>query len=570
MLKKNDLIELEITAAGANGEGIGKIGGFPVFIKDSVPGDRCMIRITRVRRNLAYGHIDRILEPSVHRIRPECPVSARCGGCTLQAMDYASELDFKEKRVRDCLHRIGGIVEDVLDQASEPILGAEDPFRYRNKAQYPIGRDRNGEIVAGFYAERSHEIIPCGDCLIAPVEFPGILKAFTDYMKEAGLPPYDEASGSGLVRHLMLRKAFSSGEIMAVPVLTSEKIPHRKEMTEALMRAGVATAAANINPDTTNVILGKMNIVLFGTGFLEDRLCGLTFRLSPQSFYQVNPVQAERIYDIVLEYAGLKPEDEAWDICCGIGTISLCLAKHCRRVLGIEISEEAVRDARANAKRNGLSNTVFMAGAAEDLLPRLVAGDVSAEGFDRGLPSREDPAAGSLSQGRPSVIVLDPPRSGMEEDALNAVISIKPERVVYVSCDPATLARDLKLLLAAGYALRRYRPIDQFCRTSHVETICLLSKLSSAKHHIEINVDMDELDLTSAEAKATYEEIRNWVQEKYGLHVTNLNIAQVKQKHGIIERENYNKPKSPDSKQPGCPEEKVKAIEDAMRHFQMI
>ena len=453
-LEKNKVIELEIAAFGSNGEGIGKIDGFPVFVKDAAAGDLCEVRITRVRKNMAYGHLERLIRESEHRIQPACPVSVRCGGCSLQAVDYKTELDYKERRVRDCLQRIGGISGDVLDVAAEPIIGAESPFRYRNKSQYPIGRNRHGEITAGFYAERSHEIIPCGDCMISPPEFTEILKVFTGFMKAHGIEPYDEASGKGLVRHLMLRKAFSTGKIMAVPVLTSEKLPRKEDLIRVFADAGVSTTVANINPDVTNVILGEKNIVLSGTGYLEDKLCGLSFRISPHSFYQVNSAQAEKIYETVLDYAQLKKDDEALDVCCGIGTISLCMAGHCRMVHGVEVMEEAVEDARANAALNGIANVDFTAAAAEAFLPRL----------------------SDKNSVLPGLAVMDPPRSGMDKKAIDAVIRIAPERIIYVSCDPATLARDLKIFLTAGYSLRRYRPIDQFCRTSHVETVVLLTR----------------------------------------------------------------------------------------------
>ncbi len=454
-MKKNETAELTISTLASDGEGIGRIDGFPVFVKDSVPGDRCSVRITKVKKNMAYGKILQILTPSPHRVVPECPIAVRCGGCSLQSMDYEEELRFKEERVRECLRRIGGIPEEEILRAAEPILAAENPFRYRNKAQYPIGRDRNGEIRAGFYARGSHEIIPCTDCLLSPPEFADILKCFTDHMKKYGIDPYDEKTGKGIVRHLMLRKAFSTGQIMAVPVLTKASLKHSEELLSAWEELGVTTAVLNVNPEVTNVILGKQNITLFGKGYIEDELCSLTFRISPLSFYQVNPVQAAKVYETAFEYAALTGKEEVWDVCCGIGTISLLMARRAGKVHGIEIVPEAVRDAGINAEKNGIKNAVFTAAPAEKFLPEQI---------------REKDRPENL------VVILDPPRSGMEKEALLSVIEISPERIVYVSCDPATLARDLKLLCGAGYRLERFRPADQFSRTSHVETVCLLEK----------------------------------------------------------------------------------------------
>ena len=575
LFKKNDIIEAVIDGIGNDGEGIAHIDGFPFFIKDCAPGDRVSAKVMKVKKNMGYARLISVDEPSENRITPECPVAQSCGGCTLQHISYEAELKYKDEKVYNCLLRIGGIDREILDRAREPIVPSEKVFRYRNKAQYPIGRDKDGKAVAGFFSGRTHHIVPQEDCRLSPPEFSRIIRTVLDYIDEFHIPVYDETTGRGLIRHVLIRKGFNTGEIMCCLVSTSEELPHSDQITEKLMEIpGVKSVCLNINPQSTNVILGRRTVSLSGELFIEDILCGLRFRISPLSFYQINPVMAEKLYKKALEYAELSddgisngafeepPEEgnedaaessvtEIWDICCGIGTITLAAASASKNsfVHGVEIVPEAVRDAKSNAELNSIQNVDFTAAAAEEYLPEYY---------------RNNPGS------KADIIILDPPRKGLAPEVLNTVTALAPNRIVYVSCDPATLARDLKLLLSSGYRLERYRPFDQFARTGHVETVCLLSKLSSAKHHIEINVDMDELDLTSAEAKATYEEIRNWVQEEYGLHVTNLNIAQVKQKHGIIERENYNKPKSPDSKQLGCPEEKVKAIEDAMRHFQMI
>ncbi|MCR4589200.1 MAG: 23S rRNA (uracil(1939)-C(5))-methyltransferase RlmD [Lachnospiraceae bacterium] len=556
--KKNDEIKTVIDGLGNDGEGIAHIDGFPFFIKDTAPGDHVTAKVMKVKRNLGFAKLISIDEPSADRIEPVCPVATACGGCTLQHISYEAELKYKDEKVYNCLRRIGGIDPEILDGVRQPIVPSEKTSRYRNKAQYPVGVDAEGRAVAGFYSGRTHHIVPETDCKLSPPEFRVILRTVLDFIDEFAVPVYDEVTGKGLIRHVLIRKGFDTGEILTVIVSAGEKIPHSDILAERLAGIpGMKSVCLNINPEKTNVILGKKIIPLFGEAFIEDKLCGLKFRISPLSFYQVNHDVAEKLYQCAIEYAGIKDfgsdtrPAEIWDICCGIGTITLAAAVQSDNcfVHGVEIVPEAIRDAKMNAELNGITNADFTAAAAEDYLPRYF---------------REHPDAFA------DAVVLDPPRKGMAPEVLDILSKLKPERIVYVSCDPATLARDLKIFISSGYRLEHYRVFDQFSRTAHVETVCLLSKLHEAKHHVNVKVDMDELDLTSAEAKATYKEIEEWVQEHYGFHVTNLNIAQVKKKHGIIERENYNKPKSEDSRQPGCPEEKIKAIEDAMRHFQMI
>ncbi|MBQ9361352.1 MAG: 23S rRNA (uracil(1939)-C(5))-methyltransferase RlmD [Lachnospiraceae bacterium] len=547
---KNDILkELEIEALSSDGTGIAKIDGYPVFIKDALPGDTVTAKVMKAKKNMAFAKLLSVETPSPDRVTPKCSVTRPCGGCTLQELCYEKQLEYKDDKVYNALLRIGGIPAKLLDKAHEDPIGMEKPWRYRNKAQYPVGRDKDGKIAAGFYAGRTHHIVETEECYLNPPEFSAILRSFLRFCEDNTIEPYDEVSGEGLVRHLVIRKAFATGEIMVMPVVTrleglSNKL--REVLREALVGIpDLTTIVLNENPDNTNVILGRHIETIYGNGYIIDEMDGLKFNISPLSFYQVNPVQALKIYDKAIEYANLTGSEKVYDLCCGIGTLSLLAARSAGKVYGIEILPEAIEDAKKNAKLNDIKNVKFTATAAEEYLPRIK--DMKAD-----------------------VVILDPPRSGMERLALDAIAKASPARIVYVSCDPATQARDIKVFLASGYRLQRFTVIDQFCHTSHVETVCILSKLSSAKEHIEVTVDMDELDLTSAEAKATYNEIRDWVQEHYSMHVTNLNIAQVKQKHGIIERENYNKPKSPDSKQPQCPEEKIKAIEDAMRHFQMI
>ncbi len=580
MYKKNDVIQLEISTLGSEGEAIGKIDGFPFFVRGAVPGDVIEAGVTKVKKNMAFARLIRIITPSGDRVEPACPYFGKCGGCQLMNMSYAAQLGYKEEKVKNDLIRIGGIDKDIVEKASRLVLSAAETLHYRNKEQYPFGTDKEGNIICGFYAYHSHRIIDQTDCLLGNEENGLILTKIKEWMKECGLTSYDETSGRGYLRHVMIRKGNLTDEIMVCLVINARKFKGSEILVEKLKDIpGVTSISFSSNTEDTNVIMGDNSTLLWGQEriktFIESDNGNIEYALSPLSFYQVNPEQTRRLYSKTLEYADLKGNETVWDLYCGIGTISLFLAEKAKRVFGVEIVSQAIEDAKHNAELNGICNAEFICGAAEEVLPAYYKN----------------------TSEKPDVVVVDPPRKGCDKSCLDTIIKASPIRIVYVSCDPATLARDIKYLRENGYELQAYTPCDMFPNSYHVETIALLSKLSEAKHHIEVKVDMDELDLTSAEAKATYKEIQDWVQEKYGFHVTNLNIAQVKQKHGIIERENYNKAKSADSKQPGCPsespiseadlnatndmpptkgrgryicEEKVKAIEDAMRHFQMI
>ncbi len=553
---KNQILTVTIDDIGAGGEGIGKFEGYTLFIKDAVPGDVVEARLTKVKKNYAYARCEKIITPSKKRTAPFCTEYRRCGGCQIQALSYEEQLKFKENKVKNDLARIGGIPADVIEGVFEPIIAMDEPKRYRNKSQYPIGTDAEGNPVAGFYAGRTHSIIPCTDCGLAPEENSMILGIILDHMRQYKIPAYDESNGSGIIRHVMVRKGYRTGEIMVCLVIRhtqkrlsieEEFIPEQTELIKKLCTVqGMTSVCVSINNDNTNVIMGNEIHTLFGSDKINDILLGKKFEISPLSFYQINPVQVEKLYSTAIEYANLSGVEEVWDVCCGIGTISICMSDNAKLVHGLEIVPEAIEDAKKNAKLNGIKNADYICAAAEDYLPDH-KDDITAD-----------------------VIVLDPPRKGMDEAALCAIADVSPDRIVYVSCDSATLARDIKYLTGRGYEVKRIRCTDMFPQTVHVETVALLSKLSEARHFVNVKVEMDELDVTCAESKATYREIEEWVQEHYGLYVSNFNIAQVKQKYGIIERENYNKPKSPDSRQPGCPEEKIKAIEDAMRRFRMI
>ena len=543
-IKKNDCFTVSIEDMSEDGSGIGKLDGYIWFIKDAVKGDVVEAKAMKMKKSYGFARLMRVITPSPDRIEPACPVARQCGGCQLQAMSYESQLKFKENKVYNNLRRIGGFT----DIPFLPIMGMDEPWRYRNKAQFPFGRNKNGEIVTGFYAGRTHDIIPQEDCLLGVEENKKILESIKEYMIENHVAPYEEETHQGLIRHALIRKGFKTGELMVCVIINGKKLPHSEKLVEKLCRFdGMTSISYSINTDKTNVILGKELVNLYGPGYITDYIGDVKYRISPLSFYQVNPVQTEKLYGTALEYAGLTGGEVVWDLYCGIGTISLFLAQKAKKVYGVEIVPQAIDDARENAKLNGLDNVEFFVGKAEEVLP---------EQYEKNKVYAD-------------VIVVDPPRKGCDEQCLNTIVTMAPKRVVYVSCDSATLARDLKMLCEKGYEVEKVRCCDMFGWTTHVETVCLLSKLQS-KEHIEIEVKMDELDLTSAESKATYEEIKAYVLEHTGLKVSYLYIAQVKQKYGIIERENYNKPKSENAKQPQCPPEKEEAITEALKHFGMI
>lgn len=554
-LKKNQEITLKIDDLGNSGEGIGRLDGYALFVKDALPGETIRARIMKCNKKYGFARMMEVLECSDSgRVKPKCPVARQCGGCTLQHLSYEKQLAYKEKKVKDCLVRIGGLDAEKVEWL--PILGMETPWQYRNKAQFPVRmqKDDSGVLrpVAGFYAGRTHSIIPVTDCAIQHPCMKEILDTILSWMQEQHVPAYDEVSHRGLVRHIYIRRAYHTSQIMVCLVVNSRQISEnlKRTLIEKLTGIpGVTGILLNINTDQTNVILGKEMILLWGQEHIEDRIGEISYHISPQSFYQVNPVQTEKLYQTALEFAGLTGEETVWDLYCGIGTISLFLAKNAKKVYGVEIVPAAIQNARENARLNGIQNAEFFCGAAEEVVPRLA----------------EEVAALA------DVVVVDPPRKGCDGVLLDTIVKMAPARIVYVSCDPGTLARDVKLLGEKGYEVKKVRACDMFGQGGHVESIVLLSKLKSNKmKHINVELEMDELDLTAAESKAIYEEIKDYVLKQSGLKVSNLHIAQVKQKCGIIERANYNLPKSENSRQPKCPPEKEAAIREALEHFRMI
>ncbi len=472
--QKNQMLTVEIVDMTSEGEGIGKVDGFPFFVKDAIIGERAQIRVTRVKKNYAYGRLEKVLTPSPFRVEPKCAFHRQCGGCQIQAMSYERQLQFKESKIRNNLIRIGGFDPELIDQIMEPVVGMEEPFHYRNKAQYPIGEDKEGNPVAGFYAGRTHTIIANTECSLGVRENQRILEIILTYMRNNHVPAYQETTGKGLIRHVLIRKGFRSGELMVCIVINckgdpkKEYLPAQSELIEAL--AGVphmTSISLSFNPERTNVIMGKRSLTLWGRDTIEDTIQirnvekdfeasgeEISFDISPLSFFQVNPVQMEKLYSIALSYAGLTGKETVWDLYCGIGTISLFLAGKAGRVYGVEVVPQAVRDAERNCNKNGISNALFFEGKAEEVLP---------EKYDREGISAD-------------VMVVDPPRKGCDLPCLNTMLKMAPERIVYVSCDSATLARDLKILCEGGYELKRVRGADLFPMTVHVECVVLLQK----------------------------------------------------------------------------------------------
>ena len=571
--QKNQVIEVSIDDMGSEGEGIGKVDGYTLFVKDAVIGDRVEARILKPKKTYAYAKTERVITPSPYRVEPKCAYHRQCGGCQLQVLSYERQLAFKQDKIRNNLIRIGGFSPEFIEERMEPIVGMEKPYFYRNKAQYPVGTDRDGNIITGFYAGRTHSIIANTDCALGVTENREILERILSYMRDNHVRAYDENTGTGLVRHILIRKGFTSGEFMVCLVVnSSEKLPNENALCERLSTIrGMKSISVSVNKEKTNVIMGKEIRTIWGEDTISDTihvrdmrkvgypLTGreLSFHISPLSFYQVNPVQTEKLYSLALEYAGLTGKETVWDLYCGIGTISLFLAGNAKKVYGVEIIPQAINDARENAERNQITNAEFFVGKAEEVLPSFYE-NTTLNGSNKDML-------------HPDVIVVDPPRKGCDEACLATILKMQPERVVYVSCDSATLARDLKILCDGGYELKRVRGVDQFGQTVHVETVCLLSKLHEAKHHVNVTLDMDEMDLTSAESKATYEEIKAYVAEHNdGMKVSNLYIAQVKRKCGLELAESFNLPKSEDSRQPQCPKEKEDAIMEALKAFQMV
>ena len=563
-LRKGATLRVDVIDMNNLGAGIAKVDGAVVFVRGGVTGDVADVEIIKATSSYFVARIVRLVKASEHRIASECPVSNRCGGCVFRNITYDYETEIKRSIVEGAMRRAG------LDIGVLPVLTAGRDSRYRNKALYPIGRLRissnnkksqkdkhfrsDAYIPAiGFFADHSHELIPLPgecDCLLAPESFGEICEFTRLYITENRVPPYDETTGKGIARHLYLRSSETTGEVMVTLVLTCEAA-WITDFAERLMSEFpfVSGVFLNINPEKTNVVLGRDFRLIRGKGVLTDELRGRKFEYSPGSFWQVNRGAAELLLNRAAEMADIHEGDRVLDLFCGIGTVGMAVSPADAELFGIEIVESAVMNARRNAELNGFTRAAFACCDADD--PDAVRKAL-------------EPFRGSLD-----VVLTDPPRGGCDQSLIDIIAGLDAKRIVYISCNPNTLARDLVIFREKGLAAEWVQPVDLFQRTGHVETVCLLSKLN-AKQHIEINLDMDELDLTDAEKKATYQEIKDYVLEHSGLKVSSLYIAQVKQQCGIIERENYNKPKSEDAKQPQCPPDKEKAIKEALKHFGMI
>ena len=540
MLVKNQVYEAVITDYTTEGQGVAHIEGCAVFIPNAIAGERVQVRIEKAQKTWAAGKIVTLLEKSPHRVNRECPVAKLCGGCDFWHMDYAEETRLKAERVRTCLNRIGGENLEAV-----PILAAPTCYGYRNKAQYPVSA-KKGRAYAGFFRAGTHDVVEMDRCRILPEESDAIKDIVMGYVNQFHVSVYDETANKGLLRHIYVRRGAVSGEILVCLVVNGDKLPRTEVLIDRLKQVkGFTTLVLSVNERKGNAVLGDRFLTLYGPGYIEDTLCGLTFRLSPRSFYQVNHAQAQRLYALAISQAGITKSDTVLDLYCGVGTITLIMAKAAGKVIGVEVIPQAVEDARNNAARNGITNAEFLTGDAGEAALKLE---------EQGV--------------HPDVVVVDPPRKGLNADAIEAIARMAPRRLVYVSCDPATLARDVALLKQRGYGLANAQAADLFPRCAHVESVVTLSKLADT--HIDIEIDPLELEEVVDRVHPTYPEIKEYVLEHYGFKVSSLYIAQVKQKCGLDMRENYNHAKSGGRPQPQVSPKKEAAIRDAFQYYGLI
>ncbi len=542
MLTKNQIYTAAITDYTAEGQGVAKIEGCAVFVPNAIVGETCNIRIEKAAKTWAAGKIVEILEKSPHRVQRACPISAKCGGCDFHHMDYAEESRLKMDRVRTCLNRLAGECFEAIPMHPAPEISC-----YRNKAQYPVS-EKKGKAFAGFFQAGTHQVIENRRCLILPEEMDRVKELVIDHMNRFRIPAYDETAHTGLVRHVYVRRGNVSGQVLVCIVINGRSLPKAEVLTEVLKSIpGFTTLVLSVNTKKGNAVLGEEFLPLYGPGYIEDTLCGLRFRLSPRSFYQVNHAQAEALYAAAIEAAGITKEDTVLDLYCGVGTITLAMSRAAGKVIGVEVIPQAVEDAKDNAKRNGIDNAEFFCADAGEAALELERQGVKAD-----------------------VVVVDPPRKGLNADAIEAIARFAPRALVYVSCDPATMARDVRLLKEKGFKLQSAQAFDLFPRCAHVETVVLLSKGEIDSKKIRVEFSMEGMDMYGFQKDATYGQIKERVLEQTGLKVSSLYITQVKQKHGIIERENYNKPKSDNARQSQFPPEKEAAITEALKYLGMI
>ena len=554
-LHRGDPLQVSIETATIDGSGVARVDGQVVFVPGALPGERCSVRIAHVGRSAVFAQLLSVLTPSVHRVEPDCPYFPRCGGCALRHMDYEQELALKQTHVQSCLTRIGGQTISAL-----PITGAAQTDDYRNKVQFPV-QEQDGRPVAGFFSGKTHRVIPVRHCRIQPDCADAIRGAVLAWMEQYHIRAYDEQTHTGYIRHIYIRFGAESGQILVCIVANCAQLPKKKQLVAALLAAepGITTIVFSPNTKKGNTVLGTEFHPLYGDGTITDTLCGLQFRLSAPAFYQVNHAQAERLYEKAVQLAGLTGNETVLDLYCGTGTITLCLARHAKKAIGVEIVPQAIEDAKFNAAQNGMENAEFFC---------MDAGQAAKMLADR--------------RTRPNVIVVDPPRKGVSADVIEAIGTMAPQRVVYVSCDPATLARDLKLLTAAGYTLQTAEAFDLFPRCAHVETVVLLSH-KKPDGHINVKVKFGEgegkvpLDNIAKRAESykpkervTYKMIKEYIEAKYGFKVHTAYIAEVKRDLGLPM---YDAPNAVEElKQPRKhpTAEKVEAIKDALKHFEVI
>lgn len=543
MLNKNDIVEVEIVDLTHEGAGVAKVNGFVFFVDNALPGEVIKMRVLKLKKNIGFGKVEEHVTLSPNRNQDIDATYLRSGIADFGHMTYEEQLKFKRKQVVDNLYKTAGISDVEVAET----LGMETPYAYRNKAQVPVRRVK-GQLETGFYRKNSHDLIPIEDFLIQDKEIDKLIVFVRDLLRRYDLKPYDEKEQTGLIRHLVVRRGHYSGQMMLVFVTTRPKIFRIDQVIAKITEAfpSVVSIIQNINDKNTNAIFGKEFRTLYGQDTITDSMLGNDYEISAQSFYQVNTEMAEKLYQTAIDFSDLNSDSIVIDAYSGIGTIGLSFAKQVKEVYGVEVIETAVEDAKKNAERNGITNAHYVADSAENAMAKW-----SKDGI------------------KPDVIIVDPPRKGLTESFIKASVAMQPEKITYVSCNPATMARDIKLYQELGYELKKVQPVDLFPQTHHVETVALLSKLYVDKH-IDVEIELDELDLTSAESKATYAQIKEYVWNKFELKVPTLYIAQIKRKCGIELREHYSKSKKEKQIIPQCTPEKEEAIMDALRHFKMI
>lgn len=543
MLKKNDIVEVEIVDLTHEGAGVAKVDGLVFFVENALPSEKILMRVLKVNKKIVFGKVEKYLVQSLHRNQDLDLAYLRSGIADLGHLSYPEQLKFKTKQVKDSLYKIAGIADVEVAET----LGMEHPVKYRNKAQVPVRRV-NGVLETGFFRKNSHNLMPLEDFFIQDPVIDQVVVALRDLLRRFDLKPYDEKEQSGLIRNLVVRRGHYSGQIMVVLVTTRPKVFRVDQLIEQVIKQfpEIVSVMQNINDQNTNAIFGKEWCTLYGQDYITDQMLGNDFQIAGPAFYQVNTEMAEKLYQTAIDFAELKKDDVVIDAYSGIGTIGLSVAKHVKEVYGVELIPEAVENSQKNASLNKITNAHYVCDTAENAMKKWLK-----EGI------------------QPTVILVDPPRKGLTESFIKASAQTGADRIAYISCNVATMARDIKLYQELGYELKKVQPVDLFPQTHHVETVALLSKLDVDKH-ISVEIELDEMDLTSAESKATYAQIKEYVWNKFELKVSTLYIAQIKKKCGIELREHYNKSKKDKQIIPQCTPEKEEAIMDALRHFKMI